>query len=241
MPELQSAAHPNGLTPELALLKWSDPEAVRQLEDLREYSKPSWLLGGDPTHYDMMHDRWRILREPLERAMLHRLLRGELIATALQKPRRLDSQRIAVPAEYWEFLILHYESATAEGEEMELVQIRICEPSEILCAPDQASALPGAKRTNVTDRESAEISLSDSGALKVGEDVLLFRGQIQISILRQLVDAYHQGGERLRTQNVLETAGTELDSLAKVFRKNPHWSRLQNIIKQQRGFCWLEL
>lgn len=79
----------------------------------------------------------------------------------------------------------------------------------------------------------------DSAVLTLGREVLSFRGEIQQSILRQLVDAFH-AGRRLRTAEVLAHAGSNEDTLKKAFRGNPSWPKLKRVLRWENGFCWIE-
>jgi hypothetical protein len=79
----------------------------------------------------------------------------------------------------------------------------------------------------------------DGRVLRIGDSKYLFKGEVQIEIIRQLVKGFTRD-ERLRTKEVLENAGSQADTLAKAFRGYPGWKRLKVHIKQQRGFCWLE-
>jgi hypothetical protein len=84
------------------------------------------------------------------------------------------------------------------------------------------------------------IHLSPDGrVLRIRESEYVFKGEVQIGIIRQLVKAVADD-KRLRTKEVLEKAGSQADTPAKAFRSHPDWARLKAHIKQQRGLCWLE-
>jgi hypothetical protein len=235
------------LAPEKALRCWCDPDAVKAMEQLSYYSEtiPITFLGGPPTEDERMHDQYRRLREPLENVVLSSLRNGEWIATALQLPVTLNSERIPVPAHFWRFLELDFKTASADGNGLKLVEIEI-ERSN--CPVADA---PAATPTDVLSfqslapqrhrQTSVQLQLSDDNAiLTLFDEKLIFRGTIQGLILRQLVDA-HSENRRLKTAEVLSKAGTEVDSIAKTFRKNPHWPSLKKIIQQEQGFCWIDL
>lgn len=80
----------------------------------------------------------------------------------------------------------------------------------------------------------------DNRTLTVNGVSMSFRGTVQQDILRCLFDAM-QERKRLRTAEVLHKADSSADTIAKAFRKNPHWRQLQKIIRQENGFCWIEL
>ena len=79
----------------------------------------------------------------------------------------------------------------------------------------------------------------DGRVLRIRDSEYLFKGEVQIGIVRQLVKGFAHD-QRLRTKEVLENAGSQADTLAKAFRGYPDWKRLKTHIKQQRGLCWLE-
>ena len=79
----------------------------------------------------------------------------------------------------------------------------------------------------------------DGRVLRIRDSEYLFKGEVQIGIIRQLVKGFTHD-QRLRTKEVLENAGSQADTLAKAFSGYPDWKRLKAHIKQQRGLCWLE-
>jgi hypothetical protein len=241
MPE-QSA-----LTPEEAVRRWCDPAAIKAMDGLSYYAErlPYWILGAPPTHDQLMHDRYCKIRQPLEEFVVFQLRNGRWTATALQSPVTLQSERLRVPAKFWDFLKLDFKAATAEGKRLELVEVKIeLAPS----GQSERSGPPAIESPGPQHRESRSPSgadqllhLSDDNAiLSLFGEKLIFRGKIQQSILRQLVDAYRDDG-RLRTSEILRRAGSDVDSIAKAFRNNRHWPLLQKIIRQDQGFVWLDL
>lgn len=85
------------------------------------------------------------------------------------------------------------------------------------------------------------LDLSPDGVtLTIHSDVLHVRGEVQQSIVKQLVDAFRRG-KRLRTANVLQKAESSADSLAKAFKGSPNWPTLHRHLHQEQGFCWFEL
>ncbi len=85
------------------------------------------------------------------------------------------------------------------------------------------------------------LDLSPDGVtLTIHSDVLHIRGEVQKSIVKQLVDAYRLG-KRPRAADVLEKAKSSADSLAKAFKGSPNWATLRRHLRQEQGFCWFEL
>jgi hypothetical protein len=230
------------LTPEEALRRWCDPAAIRAMDDLSYYAErlPIIIVGDYPTHDDIMHQRYRDIREPLERFVVGELRAGARTATALELPMTLKSERIRVPPEFWTFMKLDFKAATAEGNGLSLVEIKIESTPFAQSTPSEPPRSQGPEQCQSIGSVEA-VRLSDDNAILIlfGKK-LIFRGSIQQSILRQLVDA-HGGDRQLRTFQVLQKAGSEADSIAKAFRKNPHWPKLERIIRQERGFVWLDL
>jgi hypothetical protein len=238
---------PKGLAPEEALRKWCDPVAVREMDKLSAYSERSllWILGDPPTEYERKHEQWRQRRDPLEKDVLRKLKTDEWTATALELPVTLNSRRKGFPSDFWEFLELDFKTASAEGNGLKLVEIQIersnghgaaesrTTPPQGLSAPLQPQQAP--------KTASIELQLWDDGAiLTLSGEKMMFRGTIQRVLLRELIEA-HKNGRRLRTADTLRKVGAEVDSIAKLFRKNPHWPQLRKIIRQKLGFCWIDL
>jgi hypothetical protein len=85
---------------------------------------------------------------------------------------------------------------------------------------------------------SADIVLSPDGSILTirGERVFI-TGKTYAKIVRKLVNA-HIEGVRLRTADVLGEVAAH--SFASHFGKSPMWPALKKILRQERGFCWLE-
>jgi hypothetical protein len=225
-------------TPEEALRRWCDPAAVKLMDDLSHYAGEPLItiIGGAPTYSDIMHQRYCSARGPLESFVIGELKAGRWTASALEHPVTLKSERTLVPAHFWSFLKLDFKAATAEGNQLKLVEIKIdTAPSTQFKDPNQ----DGSRQSN---EEIVQLGFSDDddAIFNLGGERLIFRGLVQQSILRQLVDAYYNDRE-LRTSEVLQKAGSEADSIAKAFRNNPHWPKLRQIIHQYQGFVWLDL
>jgi hypothetical protein len=85
------------------------------------------------------------------------------------------------------------------------------------------------------------LDLSPDGVtLTIHGDVLHIRGEVQQSIVKQLVDAFRLG-KRLRAADVLSKAGSSADTLAKAFKGSPNWPTLRRHLRLEQGFCWFEL
>jgi len=214
------------------------------MDQLSYYAErvPITILGGPPTHDRLMHDRYCQIRAPLESFLTGNLIAGEWTATALQLPLTLESTRMRVPPRFWRFLELDFKAATAEGNNMQLVDIEIERSpfhSTATALPRIDGSVPDSTRTSTGTQVHLDLSDDDS-ILRLGSEKLMFRGSIQKSILRQLVNA-HRDDRRLRTAEMLHKAGSETDSIAKAFRNNRYWPKLAKIIRQEQGFIWVDL
>jgi hypothetical protein len=234
------------LTPEDALRRWCDATSVRAMSDLSYYAEraPITILGAPPTNDELMHEQYWRLRQPMEDHVLHNLRTGVWTATALESPITLRSERIRVPAHFWRFLKLDFKTASAKGKGLRLVEIEI-EHSNDAQVPEPSPSPAAASRSQLQlTRPGApliQIHLSDDDAiLTLLDEKLILRGSIQKSIVRQLVDG-HAADRPLRTSQVLSKANSQADSIAKAFRGNPVWPALKQVLRQQRGFCWLDL
>jgi hypothetical protein len=209
------------------------------MERLGEYAaRPiGFILGAPPSHYEIMHERYFQARQPLEDFVIAKLRAGEWTAAALEMPVTLHSERIRVPVAFWKFLQLNFTEATAEGLDLKLVEIEIEAPQPTI-GPLAASSRPS---DPPVDMVSPQLNLTeDNAVLTLRGEKLVFRGDVQQLILRQLVDA-HSEERHLKTAEVLSKAGTQVDSIAKAFRKNRHWLKLKKIIHQEQGFVWIDL
>lgn len=78
---------------------------------------------------------------------------------------------------------------------------------------------------------------ADGGHVRVHDREFVFTGDIQRAIVRQLVEAWKSGQPKLRTQHVLEEAGSRAQQLRRAFGGHQNW---QDLIGYGQGFCWLK-
>jgi hypothetical protein len=74
--------------------------------------------------------------------------------------------------------------------------------------------------------------------VRVHDREFVFTGDIQRAIVRQLVEAWQAGRPKVRTQHVLEEAGSRAQQLRRAFGGHPNW---QEPIGYGQGFCWLKV
>src|ERR1700730_14236703 len=142
-------------------------------------------------------------------------------------------------------LIPSAQTATAEGNGLKLAQILLERSGGRKVAnlgTTTHSVLPSQPEAQQPlNTASLKLELSDDGSiLTLFDERLIFRGLIQRSFLRLLVDAYSKK-KPLKTAEALRKSGTQLDGISKLFRKNRHWPKLRKIIRQESGFCWINL
>lgn len=87
------------------------------------------------------------------------------------------------------------------------------------------------------DAASVQAS-ANGGCVRVHDREFVFTGDIQRAIVRQLVEAWQAGRPRVRTQHVLEEAGSRAQQLRRAFGGHPNW---QELIGYGQGFCWLKV
>jgi hypothetical protein len=159
-------------------------------------------------------------------------------ATAIELPLRAGSCQTPISREVWQFLMLNFFEGTASGGGLRLIDIRVSAAGE---TSDAGSPADDPHRLPTPSVPKGHVHLSDDDEILVINSVtMILTGEIQQSIMRQLVDAY-PSGKPLKTRMVLEKAGSNADSIAKAFSGSPHWKHLKHVIRQERGYSWLEI
>jgi hypothetical protein len=229
-----------GLPLGLALTRWTHPRLISKLDELdaRAAERPDDV---------QLKEEAKRFRTTLESDFIGALLvrSNQFWLTAYLAPITPTSQRgeiswdVICDIDSWNFEISEAQfKATAPGQlDMHLVRIEVLGP-----IPEwEVERLSGSTSAPLETNEAVPLHLSDDNAtLTFLGKRLIFRGEKQQQILRQLFDAY-KSGPPLRTTRVLEKAQSKADSLHKAFNNSPHWSVLQRIIKQEQGYCWFEI
>jgi hypothetical protein len=215
---------------------------LAELDRLSDCRK--WLLRhvvyqvGAPAHERERAGRYFHLMKALAQRVLEKLCSGEMAATAIVLPLKADSCRTTISCEVWESLEIDFLEDTASGGDLRLIQIRVLvagETSDAEPPADDVHRLPPSSTPN------GYVHLSeDDEILIIGLLTMILTGEIQQSIMRQLVDAY-PSGKRLKTKAVLEKAGSNANSIAKAFNGSRYWTFLKQVIRQEKGYCWLEI
>jgi hypothetical protein len=221
-------AFPIGLPLEQALRRWTPPRTLDTLDKCTQYLKRN---SRDNAAFGILR-----MREEVEEIFVERLFSGELCASAFVAPIKPDSARTWITCDVLRHL--NFDFALSEGKwgNLHLLYIEVVRAKPELQGADKSTPLEPIKGPRDTS-----VTLSDDGRiLSLNGEQLLFRGKVQQNILRQLVDARSRL-DRVHTRTVLQKAGATADSLAKVFRGNPHWSKLKAKLHQDTGYCWLEI
>lgn len=174
----------------------------------------------------------------LEQRILAKFRSGEMVATALTLPLKADSCRTTISRDVWETLKINFLEDTASGGDLRLIQIRVLAAGE---ASDAEPPADDVHRLPPSSTPNGYVYLSENDEiLIIGLVTMILTGEIQQSIMRQLVDAY-PSGKRLKTKVVLEKAGSNANSIAKAFNGSRYWTFLKQVIRQEKGYCWLEI
>jgi hypothetical protein len=203
-------------------------------------SRPVVYQVGAPAQERERAGRYFQLLKTLEQRLLTKLRSGDMVATALELPLTARSGRTEVSCDAWEILELNFLEATASGGRLTLIKIEVWMASETLGVAPPADPDDRQHQTAPPPSETRLHLSADDDILTIGSEKLILTGEIQQSILRQLVDAF-PSGERLKTKAVLEKAGSNADSIAKAFHGSPNWKHLKRVIQQKQGYCWLEI
>jgi hypothetical protein len=231
---------PKGLSPVEALRAEAAPHPVAQPSNA-SYRANLWdIITGDD-HRMPRQFHWKEFYSPLEKAVLRKLQEGDLVATALEMPLSPSAVRQPVGSELWDVLAFNFERAEAKGRGLHLINIEIHDPRQLQAWRDANSAFAAERSAAGAPPAAKPIALSDDNSvLTIGNDVLMFRGEIHQAIIRRLVDAFDRR-ERLRTRDVLEKSGSNADTLAKAFSRSRNWAKLDQVLRQENGFCWFEV
>jgi hypothetical protein len=226
-----------GLPLGLALRKWTHPRLIAKLDELEQRAAEQ------PRNCPLKEEAKKFRRK-LEVDFINSLLvaSNQFSVTGYVDPITPISNRgwfswdVIRDVDCWDFESSEawLNATTPDQLDMHLVRIEVLGP-----LPQwEIARSTGVASTPLERQEGVSIHLSDDNAtLTVFGETLIFRGEKQQRVLRQLFDAY-KSETRLRTKTVLEKAQASADSLRKVFNKSPNWHVLNHIIRQEQGFCW---
>jgi len=131
-----------------ALVKWGDPDAAREMVELKEeYELPLLMVipGDPPTPYQLKHRRYIELWEALTTELIRKLSIGELTGTCFVSPLSVNPQRQQISSELWELLKVDFDKSGAEGSGIKLIDIRIREADSASEQPQESSHLDKAR------------------------------------------------------------------------------------------------
>jgi hypothetical protein len=223
----------------LALRRWTHPRLISKLDELD-------ARAAEQPHDVQLKNEARTFRAKLESDFIDALLvrSNRFWLTAYLGPvtptchRGEVSWDVIRDIDSWNFDTSEawFWAADDNEHDMHLIRIEVLGP----IPKWEVERLSGAASTPLERSEAVPLDLSDDNAtLTVAGESLIFRGQKQQQILRQLFDAY-KSGRKLRTKELLKKARVEADSLHKAFNKSPHWATLQRIIRREQGYCWFD-
>ena len=144
------------------------------------------------------------------------LCSGAMSAMAYELPLKAGSSRTEVSRELWEMLEINFLEYTASGGGLKLIKIEVWMASETLGVAPPADPDDRQHQTAPPPSETRLHLSDDDEILTIGSKKLILTGEIQQSIMRQLVDAFPSGGP-LKTKTVLDDAGSNADSIAKYY------------------------
>lgn len=171
-----------------------------------------------------MHDKWWVIRKPLQESFMDRLRRGELQATGLQTPLSIRSKKTKIAPELWEVLDPVFEESEARGPGVHIIKIEVSGPISREAVIDENLA-----------KQVPFVELSpDNVTLTVGDETVILRGEIQQSIMKQLIDAAAKN-HMLRPTDVLRKAGSKADTIAAAFKGSPNWNLIKTIVQRKHG------
>jgi hypothetical protein len=206
----------NGLSPEDALARWSDPHPYAEIKYV------------DPR---TMTSEQRRRRDALEEAFIERLKTGLVVASGIQEG---SNRREAIHPSLWAILEIDYELDDIVGrnhlfEAAEFFEASLV-PLNITDIPDWLS-----------DRESRSPEFEHDPNyrhVKLGE-IRFSLGELQAGVVRQLHEAALKGNPWQRGQDLLENAGSELLRISDLFKSQRQWRSL--IESDRRGSYRLRL
>jgi hypothetical protein len=236
-----------GLRLEAALRAYSPPAAIEELDRIGRPPNVAFapmLSEPDPGSPQGWADAYFSRREVLEAALRDKLIRGDLVATAFAVPVTLASQREIIAPHLWDVLEPNFDESSASGGRLTLAEVEILDPD--CSAMVRPSALPDVIPIHdgplALERPGPRVPISlsdDDRILTIADQRFFLRGEIQQTIMRQLC-ATLESGNPVRTRDVLDYAGSNVDTFAKAFSGSPHWDALKPYLKQKDGWCWLE-
>ena len=242
----QPSARPRrGLPLEEALRRWSDPDAYDAMAELADARTPvSTAPGVAATPKVLRHLAYKAMRDPLEAALLEKLLAAELIASATDERPSPTDPRFVVDPDMFERLgfVFHSPDAMA-GIGGAIWNVEVFDPRaiprNIHWLPDWLEELAGeligaASPSPVVDHGLVARPITvpfrhDDQYRHVwlhGQEFSLTAKQALV--VKALHVAMLEADPWRRADDLLEAADSDSDKLSHLFRRfrDPHWSAL---------------
>ncbi|MEO7565378.1 MAG: hypothetical protein ABIS49_01900 [Aestuariivirga sp.] len=194
---------------------------------------------------DDVYDPWPVsYRWPLERAMMDKLGKGELVATGILIPTDPRQPRQVIPRDLWNLAWADFDKSTLEEVEVwKIVNIEVLLESEYRAWQQQTklqSSVTRKDRGKENERQESAFQISLNGQLRIGREYLHFRGVRQFSLVKQLLTTTLTG-KPVKISTILDDSGfsSSVDTLNKAFKNNPSWPVLKKYLVHQQGFVRL--
>lgn len=199
-------------------------------------------------------EEWARRRMELEAFVIAKLRASYLEATGFKLPLTPNSMREDISADLWELVEANFEESSIYVRSLTIIGIQVYpgiwgrvsirpikDPEPNASPAPEAGPDPGLEQDgNASAPRTPVVSLAeDDSVLTINGAELVFTGEIQQSILRKLVDALGDG-VRLRAGDVLKDSGSNADTIPKAFNGSPNWEKLKEILRFERGRCWIE-
>ena len=128
-PHLRPSPGTKHLTLRQALHYSGDAEEVAEMLQLKEagFSGPIMMFFVDrpETEYERKVGRYERLHQNAEDSLRSKLVSGEIAATGRDSRDRIDSPRVAVPAELWQTLEFDFDNSSASGHGLLITHILV--------------------------------------------------------------------------------------------------------------------
>ena len=214
-----------GLTLSDALRHYSGPEDLAEYDRLEKFDLPFIYTGREQTYEDRLQMEFHALRYRLHQELIQRLESGELVGTAIEFPRTLDSKRQPIPVDLWRRLKLDFKKNLADADGMILVDILVFPRDRA----SQTEAMASVPFTHSDDYSNATL---------YGRRFEI-RGLKRRKIVEILDDARLSGHPKVHMAKLLEDAECKSSRMHDVFKGMEGWKDL--IATDGQGYYWLNI
>jgi len=231
-----------GLEPEKALERYSDPDewaAMSEYEDAREYISVSAEFRPHPK--EERHKEYRRRREPLEAALIEKLVSGELVGTTLGESSDPSSGRDVIHKSRWRHLDIDYDFDDASGGGSVFPNLEIAEvgaiPLNVTYIPDWVLEQT-APDEGCNDMPTGVVQDAGYQHLVIGGRNISF-GPYQAKVVAALDEASDTPNPWRSGKELLQAAGSDSRNIGELFRSKSGWRDL--IESDGRGYYRLKI